>query len=221
MMKSLALCVAMIMGTVSADAAKQHEAIDYEKNYYDEEEYFKDIPDLINKTQTNFTFQMIRWTITGFERGMYNDSELMVNEMCFGDYYVTKLNEYEYLFQEDPFGNIWENVFPEISLTYQFFYMGVNECDIDTTINDFMVFCWYKGCWPRQMLSQSLSKILYVLRALNDAAIVWYEGIPEEESVNGQDIEEWAKLSEQSGLTLAQVIKDLTDFAPIPKDQRV
>ena len=66
-----------------------------------------------------------------------------------------------------------------------------------------MVFCWYKGCWPRQILSKSLNKILYVLRALNDAAIVWYEGIPEEEAAHDQDIEEWAKLSEQTGLTLA------------------
>ena len=58
MMKSLTLCVAtisLIIGTVSAgpivqDAAKQHEPMDYERNYYDEEEYFKDIPDLINMT---------------------------------------------------------------------------------------------------------------------------------------------------------------------------
>ena len=84
-----------------------------------------------------------------------------------------------------------------------------------------MVFCWYTGCWPRQMLTQSLSKVLYVARAVNDAAIVWYEGIPEEESAGGQDVAEWAVLSEQTGLTLAQVIKDLTDFSPIPKELRV
>ena len=61
---------------------------------------------------------MIHWSIAGFERGMYNDSEIMLNKECFGPYYLTKLNEYEYLFKEDPFGNIWENLMPEISITY-------------------------------------------------------------------------------------------------------
>jgi hypothetical protein len=69
---------------------------------------------------------MAHWFLTGFKRGMYNDTTIRLNPECFGDYYVTKVNEYEYLFYEDPFDNIWLNIFPEISLTYQFLYMFNN-----------------------------------------------------------------------------------------------
>ena len=52
------------------------------------------------------------------------------------------------------------------------------------------------------MLIESGSKILYVLRAINDAAIVWYEGLPEGDR-NEEAIEQWAHLSEQTGITMA------------------
>ena len=57
--------------------------------------------------------------------------------------------------------------------------MLTNDCDIDHIVNDYMVYCWYRGCWPEQMLAQVENKFLYILRAINDAAIVWYEGIPD------------------------------------------
>jgi len=81
--------------------------VDWEKNPYDEELYFKDIPDLVNMTDLTFKFRMANQYLTGFERGIYNDSSIRLNPDCFGSYYVTKVNEYEYLFEEDPFGNIW------------------------------------------------------------------------------------------------------------------
>ena len=193
--------------------------VDWEQNVYDVEEYFKDIPDLINMTTTTFRFQMIHWYLTGFERGMYNDSSIRLDSDCFGGYYVTKLNEYEYLFQENPFGNIWENYFPEISLTYQFFYMFNNQCDVDETVYDFMIFCWYRGCWPKQMVKQAGSKWLYVLRSINDAAIVWYEGIPEGQ-VTEEDLTKWNELGEQTGLTTAEIIQDITGFYVVPVDER-
>ena len=123
--------------------------IDFEKSPYDEEQYFKDIPDLVNMTDVSFKFRMTHRFLTGFEWGIYNDTSIRLNEDCFGDYYVTKLNEYDYLFEADPFENIMQNLFPEVSLTYQFLYMINNQCDIDETINDFMIFCWYQGCWPK------------------------------------------------------------------------
>lgn len=80
--------------------------LDFKKHPYDEGEYFKDIPDLVNMTDVDFKFTMVHWLLTGFERGMYNDSSIRLNDECFGPYYVTKINEYEYLFEEDPFENI-------------------------------------------------------------------------------------------------------------------
>jgi hypothetical protein len=189
--------ISMLLSAVLAEGVLKWEA-----HEYDEEEYFKDIPDLVNMTDVSFKFKMAHWFLTGFERGVYNDSSIRLNPECFGDYYVTKLNEYEYLFEADPFNNIWQNVFPEISLTYQFLYMFNNQCDIDETINDFMVFCWYRGCWPKQILLSSGNKILYVLRAINDAAIIWYEGVPEGK-MSDEDIQKWEKLSESTGTTLA------------------
>jgi hypothetical protein len=123
--------------------------LDFETSPYDEEQYFKDIPDLVNMTDVSFKFKMTHRFLTGFEWGIYNDTSIRLNEDCFGPYYVTKLNEYDYLFEADPFENIMQNLFPEVSLTYQFLYMWNNQCDIDETINDFMVYCWYQGCWPK------------------------------------------------------------------------
>ena len=85
---------------------------------YDEQEYFKDIPDLINMTTIEFSFNLTRNFISGFERGVFNNDQIVVNRHCFGKYYVQKLNEYVYLFEENPFENIWDNIFPEISLTW-------------------------------------------------------------------------------------------------------
>ena len=123
--------------------------IDWEKHEYDEEEYFKDIPDLINITETRLTFKIIHWFLTGVERGLYEDDTLTIDPDCFGDYYVTKLNEYEYLFTEQPFGDFFQNVIPEISITYQFYFMATNKCSINEVFNDYMVYCWYRGCWPQ------------------------------------------------------------------------
>jgi hypothetical protein len=207
----------MLLAAVLAN--EESTTVDWVTSPYDEEQYFKDIPDLVNMTDITFKFRMVHWYLTGFERGIYNDSSIRLNPDCFGDYYVTKVNEYEYLFEEDPFGNIWQNVFPEISLTYQFIYMFNNQCDIDETINDFMIYCWYRGCWPRQILLQSGSKILYVMRAINDAAIIWYEGIPDGKMTE-EDLQSWDKLSESTGITVAQILQDITGFFPIPNEER-
>ena len=65
------------------------------------------------------------------------------------------------------------------------------------------------------MLLSSGNKMLYVLRAVNDAAIVWYEGIPEGERTE-EVIEQWAHLAEQTGVTMAEILQDITGFYPIP-----
>jgi hypothetical protein len=210
--------LSMLFAAVLA-ASNSSNITDWEANPYDEEQYFKDIPDLVNITDLTFKFRMAHWYLTGFERGIYNDSSIRLNPECFGKYYITKVNEYEYLFEADPFGNIFENVMPEVSLTFQFIYMFNTQCGVDETVNDFMVFCWYRGCWPRQIMLQSGSKILYVMRAINDAAIIWYEGIPDGK-MSQEDLKSWDKLAESTGLTVAQILQDLTGFYRIKDDEK-
>ena len=127
-MKLLATISLLIAAVIANDTeiTPKKGPIEWEKHEYDVDEYFKDIPDLVNMTNIQFKFSLIHSFILGFERGIYNDSSILLNEDCFGDYYVNKLNQYEYLFVEDPFENIWTNLFPEISLTYQFLYMMTN-----------------------------------------------------------------------------------------------
>ena len=66
---------------------------------------------------------------------------------------------------------------------------------------------------------QSGSKILYVMRAINDAAIIWYEGIPDGR-ISEEDLTSWDKLSESTGITVAQILQDVTGFFPIPNEER-
>ena len=60
---------------------------------------------------------------------------------------------------------------------------------------------------------------MYMLRDINDAAIVWYEGIPETYKTN-EDIEKWVTLSETTGKSAAQIFKDLTGFFYLSKDKQ-
>ena len=52
---------------------------------------------------------------------------------------------------------------------------------------------------------------LYMTRALIDAAIVWFEGVPEGQETN---VEQWHNLSRQTGETMAEIIKEMTAFEP-------
>jgi hypothetical protein len=57
------------------------------------------------------------------------------------------------------------------------------------------------------------------LRSINDAAIVWYEGIPEGQ-VTEEDLTKWNELGEQTGLTTAEILQDITGFYVVPDDER-
>jgi hypothetical protein len=92
--------------------------IDWEKHVYDEEEKLKDIPDLVKMDELRFYFKLTNWFLTGIERGLYNDTSLIINSDCFGDQFVTKINEFEYIVTADPFGDPINNVVPVISLVY-------------------------------------------------------------------------------------------------------
>ena len=129
------------------------------------------------------------------------------------------MNEYAYTFKYNPFGNFFENAWPEMYLSYMLWYMFTNECGLDHTFNDFSTFCWYRGCWPMQFVHKMGDKWLYVLRAVNDAAIVWKEGMMEIRShpdkTYEMEEEEWSKLSAQTGQTMADIFQDVTDFYPL------
>jgi hypothetical protein len=82
--------------------------------------------------------------------------------------------------------------------------MATAKCNVDKTLNDYMVYCWYRGCWPEQMLMEVEGKWLYIARSVNDAAIVWNEGIPSNTEVNdAESIQQWVSLSEKTGQTAA------------------
>ena len=48
-------------------------------------------------------------------------------------------------------------------------------------------------------------------RALIDAAIVWYEGVPESQEEN---LEQWHALSRQTGESSAEIVKEFVGFIP-------
>ena len=64
---------------------------------------------------------------------------------------------------------------------------------------------------------------MYILRAVNDAGIVWKEGIAEmrkhPERPYEEEGEELAKLSAQTGQTLAEILQDITGFYPITEQE--
>ena len=54
-------------------------------------------------------------------------------------------------------------------------------CGMDKVFADFAIYCWYKGCWFGQIGHRIESRWLYVMRDVNDVAIVWQEGMYEAE----------------------------------------
>ena len=84
-MRTLNFSVAIFALMALSDHVK---AIDWEKHVYDEQEIFKDIPDQINMEETRFRFKIIHWFLTGIDRGLYNDTQIVLDEDCFGDTYV-------------------------------------------------------------------------------------------------------------------------------------
>jgi hypothetical protein len=162
--------------------------------------------------------------MTGIQRGLYEDEQLTLNQRCFGEYYVQKFNEYAYTFEYNPFGNFFDNAWPEMYLTYMLYYMITNECGLDHTFNDYATYCWYKGCWPMQLVYESGDKFLYILRAVNDAAIIWKEGMDEvhahPELNYEQEDKQWSRLSAKTGQSMADIFQDLTGFYPLTEQEK-
>jgi len=193
------------------------EMIDFEKHIYDQEQMFKNIDDVVGLPDLRFAFRVTNWFITGIERGLYNDTSLIINSDCFGDQLATKINEIKFIVDTNPFGEPINNGMPVLSLVYQIYYMLTTKCGMLTCMNDFMMFCWYRGCQPIQVWEHIEAKFLYVLRNINDAAIVWYTRVPESYE-SDDDIETWVTLAETTGQAAAHIFIDLTGFFPITKE---
>merc|ERR1719498_38297 len=54
-----------------------------------------------------------------------------------------------------------------------------------------------------------LENFLYMTRAVIDASIVWYEGVPGSQTEN---IDQWHALSRQTGESLAEIVKEFIGF---------
>ena len=155
----------------------------------------------------SFWFNQTHEYLTGVERGMYGDDSIVLNEDCFGPRFVTKINEFAAMIKSDP----WKHWMLEAAIIYQLYYMWSDKCKIDMTINDVYIFMWNFGFEPIMIYENFLENVLYMTRALIDAAIVWYEGVPESIEVNH---DQWHALSRQTGESSAEIVKEFIGFVP-------
>jgi len=168
---------------------------------------FLDIPDLIYNETVMWYFNLTHHFLTGIERGMYMNDSIVLNKDCFGQRYVTKINEFAAMIQSD-----WKKHWVlELSVIYQLYFMWSDKCKIDQTFNDVYIYCWNYDCKATNFWENSKLNFLYMLRAILDAAIVWVEGVPDDKFEN---IDQWTKLSRQSGETFAEIVKEITNFEP-------
>ena len=138
--------------------------------------------------------------LEGMKRGIYSNDSITINVNCFGLNFVKRINQFTAMYQSD----IWANLYLEMAVIYQLYYMVSDICKLDETFNDFYIYCWNVGCQPSDMLVNTEMNFLYMFRSLIDAAIVWYEGVPPDINTN---FKQWVQLSRQTGETFAQIIK--------------
>ena len=101
----------LLASTVEAQKYKNR-AVEWDNEPYNVQDYYDNIPDLINVPETKFTFLLIHYFLEGAKRGMYQNTTITLPSTCFGDYYIKKANELVYTITEDPFGNVFDNFFP-------------------------------------------------------------------------------------------------------------
>jgi len=123
----LAAAATLLVSTVSAQVeydASFWESFDSEEPY---EHKWLNVPDLVDKQQVEWWFNVTHHTLTGIERGMYMNDSIVLNEDCFGSKYVTKINEFAAMCEHD----FWKNIFQEMAIIYQLYYMWGEKCKID------------------------------------------------------------------------------------------
>ena len=180
----LTILAATVSAQVTYDAAFW-EGFESEQPY---EHAWLEVPDLIQNETVWWWFNQTHHFMNGIERGLYNNDSLVLHEDCFGKMFVTRINWLAAMIQH----GIWKNFIQEVSIIYQLYYMLGEKCTIDRAINDVYLFCWNNGCNLERLWGNTSSNFLYMTRAMLDAAIVWYEGVPSEMQENK---EQWHKLS--------------------------
>ena len=161
------LSLAETLPGVAAQSSDFWEGFDADEPPYEHD--WTDIPDFINKTQVSWYFNMSHHFLTGVERGIYMNDSITLDPLCFGERYVTKINEFAAMIKDD----IWKNIILELSVIYQVYYMLGDKCSIDKIFNDMYIYCWNEGCYSDEIWSNTENNFLYMTRALIDAAIVW------------------------------------------------
>lgn len=178
------ISVAVFAGSAHAQSSSDNEnpfkdnadfwsGLDEEEEPYEHD--FTQIPDLINNKTVYFWFNQTHQFLLGMERGMYGNDSILLDEDCFGPRFVTKINEFAAMIKSDP----WKHWMLELSIIYQLYFMFSDKCTIDQTVNDLYVYMWNYGFEPIMLWENFLANVLYMTRAIIDAAIVWYEGVPE------------------------------------------
>jgi hypothetical protein len=166
-----------------------------------------DIPDVIDNQTVWFYFNQTHHFLTGVERGLYKNNSINLDIDCFGSKFVERINWFATMTKH----NGWKHIIQEISIIYQLYYMLTEKCTLDKALNDVYLYCWNQGCRLDELWGNTEANFLYMTRALLDAAIVWYEGVPEHTS---DEPEQWIALSRQTGETVAEIVKEITDFKP-------
>jgi hypothetical protein len=154
-----------------------------------------------------FWFNQTHQFLTGIERGMYGDDTIKLHEDCFGPKFVTKINEFAAMVKSDP----WKHFMLEAAIIYQLYFMWSDKCQVDMTVNAVYVYMWNYGFEPVMIWENFLENALYMTRAIIDAAIVWYEGVPESTEEN---LEQWHNLSRQTGESASEIVKEFIGFKP-------
>ena len=167
---------------------------------------WNDIPDVIDVKEVGWWFNLTRHFMLGIERGVYMNDTLEISPDCFGELQVKRINEFAAMAEHESASS---HLVLQISIIYQLYYMLTEKCHIDYIINDMFLYCWNVGCHSDEIWERTENNVLYMTRALIDAGIVWYEGVPEEKYQNRQ---QWDNLSRQTGETVAEVIKEFTGF---------
>ena len=90
------LAAIALMGAASADVRTGPVDADHP---YNEQEYFKDIPDFIDREQVERDGVLAHNFIKGLHRGLYSDPSFELSDECFGSRYPQLLNEAKYLFE--------------------------------------------------------------------------------------------------------------------------
>lgn len=59
-------------------------------------------------------FNVTHHVLLGIERGMYMNDSITISPDCFGEKYVTKINEFAVMANS----SFWKNIIPEIAIVY-------------------------------------------------------------------------------------------------------